>query len=167
MQDLQAHGAEMVSTREPQTLLDGMFHTSGEIPRVTEFERGISGQVRRIAEGQWEPDEQVSDERWLAVNVAGKGLIVFSGCSHAGIVNVLEHSRASFPNIPVHAVLGGLHLSGPNEKHIDRTVQAMQGYNLRSIAAAHCTGWRAVRALADVFGDVVVAPSAVGKRYSY
>ena len=92
---------------------------------------------------------------------------MFSACSHAGIVNVLEHSQASFPGVPVHAVLGGLHLSGPNEAYIDQTVRAMRGYALQSIAAAHCTGWRAVRALAEAFGDDVVAPSAVGKRYSY
>ncbi|MGI8648384.1 MAG: MBL fold metallo-hydrolase [Acidimicrobiales bacterium] len=167
VQDLQANGAEVVSTGEPQTLLNGVFHLSAEIPRVTEFEPGMPGQVRRTTDGHWEPDELVLDERWLAVHVADKGLVVFSGCSHAGIINVLEHCRASFPHVPVHAVVGGLHLSGPNEQHIDQTVQAMRGYAPQSIAAAHCTGWRAVRALAEAFGDDVVAPSAVGKRYSY
>lgn len=167
VKDLQANGAEVVSTREPQTLLDGMFHLSGEVPRVTDFEPGVPGQVRRTDDGNWEADELMRDERWLAVNVADKGLIVFSGCSHAGIINVLKHSQASFPGIPIHAVMGGLHLSGPSEAYIEQTVHAMKDFDLKSIAAAHCTGWRAVRALADAFGDGVVAPSAVGKRYNY
>jgi 7,8-dihydropterin-6-yl-methyl-4-(beta-D-ribofuranosyl)aminobenzene 5'-phosphate synthase len=107
------------------------------------------------------------DERWLAVHVKGKGLIVFSACSHAGIVNVLKHARASFPDVPLHAVMGGLHLSGANEKIIPQTVDAMKEFQLAIISAGRCTGWRAMSALANAFGDKVVAPSAVGKRYAF
>ena len=90
--------ARVICTTEPQVLLDDMFFVSGETPRVTPFERGLPGQVRRTADGKgWEPDELVIDERWLAVHVAGKGLVVFSACSHAGIVNVLKHAHATFP----------------------------------------------------------------------
>jgi len=167
VQELEINGAQVVSTREPQTLLDGMFHLSGEVPRVTDFELGLPGQVRKTQDDQWEPDELVLDERWLAVNVAKKGLVLFSACSHAGIVNVLKHCQTSFPGVPIHAVLGGLHLSGRFEARIDQTVEAMRDFALASIAPAHCTGWRAVRALAEAFGDDVVAPSAVGKRYNY
>jgi 7,8-dihydropterin-6-yl-methyl-4-(beta-D-ribofuranosyl)aminobenzene 5'-phosphate synthase len=166
--DLTAQGARVVCTTEPQRLLDDMFHVSGEIPRVTPFERGLPGQVRRTADGKdWEPDEQLVDERWLAVNVAGKGLVVFSACSHAGIVNVLTHARASFPDVPIHAVFGGLHLSGPNEQIIPQTVAAMKPFAPALIGAGHCTGWRALAALSDAFGDKVLAPTAVGKRYTF
>ena len=85
-----------------------MFHVSGEIPRVTAYERGLKGQHRRTLDGtSWEPDELVIDERFLAVNVAGKGLVVFTACSHAGVVNVLQHARESFPSVPLYAVAGG------------------------------------------------------------
>jgi 7,8-dihydropterin-6-yl-methyl-4-(beta-D-ribofuranosyl)aminobenzene 5'-phosphate synthase len=107
------------------------------------------------------------DERWLAVNIAGKGLVVFSACSHAGIVNVLKHARAIFPDVPVHGVMGGLHLSGTNEAIIPQTVEAMKEFQLATIAAGHCTGWRAMSALAAAFGDQVVGPSGVGKRYTF
>jgi len=107
------------------------------------------------------------DERWLAVNVKGKGIVVLSACSHAGIVNVLKHARATFQGQPLHAVMGGLHLSGVNEEIIPQTVQAMADFKLAQIAAGHCTGWRAVAALSTAFGDKVLAPSAVGKRYTY
>ncbi len=94
--DLTAQGAEVICTAEPRAFLDGMFYVSGEIPRVTPFERGLPGQVCKTDDGKWEPDELLMDERWLAVNVKGKGLVVLSACSHAGIVNVLTHARASF-----------------------------------------------------------------------
>jgi 7,8-dihydropterin-6-yl-methyl-4-(beta-D-ribofuranosyl)aminobenzene 5'-phosphate synthase len=166
--DLTSFGAEVVVTREPQVLLDDMFFVSGEIPRVTAYERGYPGQVRLADDGQtWEPDELLLDERFLAVKVAGKGLVVFSACSHAGIVNVLTHARQSFSDTPLHAAMGGLHLSGTNEAIIPQTVDGLRGFGLDTIAAGHCTGWRAMTALANAFGDKVLAPTAVGKRYTF
>ena len=70
--ELADFGAEMVIATEPQTLLGGMYYVSGEIPRESPFERGFPGQVKRTA-GGWEPDELLMDERWLAMNVTGKG----------------------------------------------------------------------------------------------
>lgn len=163
--DLTDFGADVVVTTKPQSFLDGLFYVSGEIPRVTPYERGYPGQVRRTANG-WEPDELLIDERWLAVNVAGKGLVVLSACSHAGIVNVCKHARAVFPDIPLHAVMGGLHLSGVNEEIIPQTVAALKDFGLKTIAAGHCTGWRAMTALATAFGDVL-APTAVGKQFTF
>ena len=166
--DLTAQGAEVVCTTEPRHLLDELFFVSGEVPRVTSFERGYPGQVRRTADGKgWEPDELLMDERWLAVNVRGKGLVIFSACSHAGIVNVLKHARGLFPDVPLYAVMGGLHLSGANEAIIPQTVAAMKDFGLTTIAAGHCTGWRAMSALAREFGDKVLTPTAVGKRYTF
>jgi 7,8-dihydropterin-6-yl-methyl-4-(beta-D-ribofuranosyl)aminobenzene 5'-phosphate synthase len=166
--DLTTLSARVICTTEPQCFLDDMVFLSGEIPRVTSFERGLPGQVRRTEDGKgWEPDEWLVDERWLAVNIAGKGLVVFSACSHAGIVNVLKHARAIFPGVRIHRVMGGLHLSGTNEAIIPQTVEAMKEFQLATIAAGHCTGRRAMSALAAAFGDKVLAASAVGKRYIF
>jgi 7,8-dihydropterin-6-yl-methyl-4-(beta-D-ribofuranosyl)aminobenzene 5'-phosphate synthase len=168
VEDLTAFGAKVVLTREPVAFLDGMFRISGEIPRVTSFERGFPGHLRRREDGQgWEPDELLTDEQWLGVHVAGKGLVVLSACSHAGVINVLTHARANFPDLPIHAVVGGLHLAGPNEDIIQQTVDALRPFELETIAAAHCTGWRAMVELGKTFGDKILAPAAVGKRYSF
>jgi 7,8-dihydropterin-6-yl-methyl-4-(beta-D-ribofuranosyl)aminobenzene 5'-phosphate synthase len=161
---LAAHGANVINSREPQSFLDDMFYVSGEIPRVTPFETGLAGHFQKTADGRWEPDPWLMDERSLAVNVAGKGLVVFTACSHAGVINVLRHARDSFPGTPLYAVMGGFHLSGPNEGIIPQTVEAMRAFELSIIAAGHCTGWRAVTALTNVFGNIV-DPSVVGKRY--
>jgi 7,8-dihydropterin-6-yl-methyl-4-(beta-D-ribofuranosyl)aminobenzene 5'-phosphate synthase len=166
VQELTAHGARVVNTRDPQVLLDDMFYVSGEIPRVTSFEQGLPFHYVKI-EGGWEPDPWLIDERWFGVNVAGKGLVVFSACSHAGIVNVLKDARAQFQGVPLHTVLGGFHLSGPTEKIIPQTVDAMRDFGLTTIAAGHCTGWRAMAALTTAFGDKVLTPTAVGKRFVF
>ena len=74
---------------ESRLLLDDMFYLSGEIPRVTPYETGLSGHLKRSADGAgWEPDPLLMDERFVAVHLNGKGIIVFSACSHAGIVYV-------------------------------------------------------------------------------
>lgn len=165
---LSLHGADVVNTNEAQTLFGGMACVSGEIARVTPFERGLPGQHRRMADGQgWELDELIMDERFVALNVKGKGLIVFTACSHAGVINVLKQAKASFPDVPLYAVAGGLHLSGANERIIPETVAALREFGLTVIAAGHCTGWRAVTALANEFGDKVLVPLAVGKRFSF
>jgi 7,8-dihydropterin-6-yl-methyl-4-(beta-D-ribofuranosyl)aminobenzene 5'-phosphate synthase len=163
---LAQQGAEVIHATEPQTVLDGLFHVSGEIPRVTAFETGLQGQHRLTDDGEWEPDPLIMEERFVAVRVQGKGVVVLTACSHAGVVNVLTHARSCFPDQPLHAVMGGLHLSGNNEQIIPDTVEALRAFGLRTIAAAHCTGWRAVAALAAAFGEVVV-PSSVGKVYRF
>ncbi|HTC06932.1 MAG TPA: MBL fold metallo-hydrolase [Xanthobacteraceae bacterium] len=164
--ELTAHGARVVATREPQAPLDGMFYVSGEIPRVTPFETGLPFHYAKTENG-WEPDPWIIDERWLGVHVAGKGLVVFTACSHAGVINVLKDARAKHPDIPLYCVLGGFHLSGATEKIIPETVAALREFGLTYIAAGHCTGWRAMAALVNAFGDQVVTPTAVGKRFVF
>jgi 7,8-dihydropterin-6-yl-methyl-4-(beta-D-ribofuranosyl)aminobenzene 5'-phosphate synthase len=164
---LEQQGAVVVHATEPQLILGDLFFVSGEIPRVTAFETGMQGQYRRTEDGlDWEPDPLLQDERFVAVRVKDKGVIVFTACSHAGIINVMTHARDCFPLVNLHGVMGGFHLAGGNERVIPETVAALRAFDLRTIAAAHCTGWRAVGALVDTFGEVV-APSAVGKTYRF
>lgn len=165
-QVLAGNGADLVVTKDEQSILDGAFYISGEIPRVTAYERGLPGQHRKNEGGEWEPDELLMDERFVAVHVANKGLFVFTACSHAGLINVLTQTRARFPDIPIYGVLGGFHLSGATEAIIPQTVDALAEFDLKVIAAAHCTGWRATGALSARFGEKVV-PSAVGKRFTF
>ena len=144
-----------------------MFYVSGEIPRITTYEKGLTGQVSRVADdAPWEPDTLMMNERFLAVQVRDRGLVVFSACSHAGIVNVLHHARDCFPSVKLHAAMGGFHLAGPTEAIIPETVRDLRGFGLDLIIPAHCTGWRAVRALTDAFGEAIVVPAAVGKLFS-
>ena len=76
-------------------------------------------------------------------------------------------ARAKFPDLPLYCVLGGFHLSGATEKTIPQTVEALREFGLTYIAAGHCTGWRAMTALANAFGDQVVTPTAIGKRFVF
>ncbi len=160
-------GAEPIVTTEPATCLDSLFFISGEIPRVTPYEKGFDQNVhRRASNAPWEPEPLIIDERFLAVHVRGKGLVVFSGCSHPGIINMLHHAQASFPGVPLYAVMGGFHLSGPAEAIIPDTVRDLRRCGLKHIITGHCTGWRALAALQEALGDQVVLPLGVGKMFT-
>jgi len=159
-------GASVINTEEPQFIADGAFYLSGEIPRRTAYETGLPGHVRRSSDGQgWEPDPLILDERFISVHVKDKGQVVFSACSHAGLVNVLMHAQSMFPEVGLYGVFGGLHLSGVTEKIIPQTVADLRQFDLQLIAPGHCTGWRALSVMSTAFGDELV-PLAVGKRFS-
>ncbi len=162
---LAAAGGEYVDEPEAALLLDNLFYLSGEIPRVTAYERGLPDQIAQTGEGDdWEPDPWMYDERFLAVNIRNKGIFVFSACSHAGIINVLTHAREVFDPVPLYGVMGGFHLAGKYmEPIIPETVGDMRKFDLQMIVPGHCTGWRAVHALLGAFGEEIVIPSAVGR----
>lgn len=167
--ELTAAGADVVVSPEARLLVDDLFYLSGEIPRVTAYEKGFPGHMKRSADGKsWEPDPWLTDERYLAVNLKGKGIVVFSMCSHAGVVNVLTDARKVFAGTPLHAVMGGLHLSGPTvEPVIPETILDLMSFGLKRIVPAHCTGWRAFTALTRVCDESVLMPSAVGRQFTF
>ena len=159
-------GANVVNTREPQLAVGGAFYISGEVPRLTKYEIGLPGHVRRSDDGKsWVPDPLLMDERFISVHVKDKGQFIFSACSHAGLINVLNHARSTFPAVPLYGVMGGLHLSGVTEKIIPDTVSDLKSFGLKLLAPGHCTGWRALTAMSREFGNELV-PSAVGKKYA-
>ena len=133
VEELTKLGARVVNSNDERLLLDNMFYLSGEIPRVTEYEKGFPEHVK-LAGDEWLPEPLILDERFLMVNVRNKGLIVFSACSHAGIINVLRHASELFPSVPLYAVMGGFHLSGTAvEKIIPQTIHDMKEFDLKMI----------------------------------
>lgn len=165
--EMEAWGARVANDGKARTLLDGHFYYSGEIPRVTSFETGRQDHLCRHDNSEdWRPDPYLMDERMLVVNVRDLGLVVFSACSHAGIVNVCTEVRRLFPDTPIHAVMGGLHLGGVMERLIPQTVEGLQPFDVSYFIAGHCTGWRALHALANAYGERV-SQSAVGTKYLF
>ena len=167
-EELSEAGAKLVLEDRPRLLAGGVAYMSGEIPRVTEYEVGFPGHLSWNEDSdEWDDDPLILDERWLAVRVRDKGLVVFSACSHAGVINVLTHAQKTFPGEPIYAVIGGFHLSGAaNETVIEPTIADIGQFNLTQIIPGHCTGWRATQSLVDAYGDAVI-PSAVGQTHLF
>ncbi|MBI4693369.1 MAG: MBL fold metallo-hydrolase [Gammaproteobacteria bacterium] len=164
--DIAAAGGAIVKAADAHLLGGGFFYGSGAIPRVTAYETGLAGH-HSFRDGVLEADPLIMDERFLAARVRGRGVSVFSACSHAGIVNACLGAQDAFPDTPIDLVLGGYHLAGRiMEMRIEDTVRDLgQRVRPRIVAPGHCTGWRAKAALAQAFAPAHYAPSVVGSLY--
>ena len=164
--DLEDEGIRLIEDRRQTLLVDHMVLISGQVERTTEFEKGFPIHYAR-AKANWEPDPMIWDDQNLIVNVAGKGLVIVSGCSHAGAVNVLRNARRLTGETRIAGFIGGFHLTGGIfEPIIDPTVQAFVDAKVGRILPAHCTGWKAVHLLARTMPDAFVQP-AVGTVVSF
>jgi 7,8-dihydropterin-6-yl-methyl-4-(beta-D-ribofuranosyl)aminobenzene 5'-phosphate synthase len=139
---LVASGITLKKINKPSTLASDLILVSGEVERRTAFEKGMPNMEAKI-DDQWVPDP-FHDDQGLAINLKNKGLVVIGGCSHAGIINTVNHLQKTTGVEKIHAVLGGFHLTGENENIIDPTVAAMKTLNPDYIAPMHCTGWNAI-----------------------
>ncbi|WP_435105903.1 MBL fold metallo-hydrolase [Arhodomonas sp. AD133] len=159
-------GGTIAKHAEPHAVCDGFFFVSGAIERVTEYETGLPAHHSFYGE-RCVHDPLIMDERYVAASVRGRGVSVFSACSHAGIVNVCLAVKTAFPGLPVDLVLGGYHLAGTSvEARIEPTVRDLKTrIDPRLVAPGHCTGWRAKAMLADTFAPGRYAPSVVGTVY--
>jgi 7,8-dihydropterin-6-yl-methyl-4-(beta-D-ribofuranosyl)aminobenzene 5'-phosphate synthase len=153
---LEGAGFEIVEERHPSFLLDGAVLITGEVDRTTEFETGFQGHDA-FRDGDWQPDPLILDDQALVVRLPERGLVVLSGCGHAGIVNTVRHAQKLTGERKIAAIIGGFHLSGPMfEPIIGPTVHAFSELSPSLLVPAHCTGWRAVHQLAARFPDAFV-----------
>jgi 7,8-dihydropterin-6-yl-methyl-4-(beta-D-ribofuranosyl)aminobenzene 5'-phosphate synthase len=161
---VRAAGFEVIEQRQPCSLLDGGLLATGEIERTTEFERGLPVQ-QALRDAEWQPDPLLHDDQGLVAHLRGNGLVVITGCGHAGLINTLRHARKITGVDRVHAVIGGFHLGTPAfEPIIPPTVEALGEFDPQIVVPTHCTGWRATHALAAAFPDAFIQNS-VGTRY--
>ncbi len=156
---LEGAGFAVVENRQPSFLFDGSVLVTGEVDRTTPFERGFPIH-EALRDGSWEPDPLILDDQALVVHVAGKGLVVITGCGHAGIVNICRYATRLTGVDTLHAVIGGFHLNGPLfEPVIGDTVEALAALDPDVLVPAHCTGWKATHAFARRFPDAFIQNS--------
>jgi 7,8-dihydropterin-6-yl-methyl-4-(beta-D-ribofuranosyl)aminobenzene 5'-phosphate synthase len=136
---------------------------SGEIERQTDFEKGMPNALVEV-EGELVHDG-LGDDQALFLDLDGRGIVVLTGCCHAGLVNTLLSAQKILPGRPVHAVIGGLHLNSADEWQMRETMGYLQELDIPYIAALHCTGYYAGRRLMERFPDRWIA-GTVGARIS-
>ncbi len=158
-------GADIIRHREPSTLAAGHLLVTGEVERTTRFEKGFPG-MEACIDGRWVADP-ICDDQALVINVKGKGLVVLSGCAHAGIINTVEYAQKITGAGTVHAVMGGFHLTGPLfAPVIQPTIDAMKRLDPSYVVPMHCTGWNAInRFFLDMPGRCIL--NTVGTTYVF
>jgi len=133
----------------PVLIADGMT-TTGEIERVTSYEK-VNG-FFTVDQGKFVKD-YIMDDQALVINLEGKGLVVVTGCAHAGVVNTVLHAQKIMKTEKVYAVLGGFHLINATARRVKKTIEDLKKFNIKFLGPCHCTGKKAMRKLKEVFGD--------------
>jgi 7,8-dihydropterin-6-yl-methyl-4-(beta-D-ribofuranosyl)aminobenzene 5'-phosphate synthase len=146
---VEAEGFEVIERRVPSLMMDNGLLITGEVDRTTEFEHGMPPSHEAWDGTAWQHDRLMLDDQAIVVHVRGRGLVVLTGCGHAGVVNIVRHAMRLTGVSRLAAVIGGFHLSGPAfEPSIVPTVNALSGWSPELLVPGHCTGWRAQHALA-------------------
>jgi len=162
--DLDDQRTEILESKTPVPLADDTILVTGEIERITSFEKGLPNALVEI-DGKIKKDP-ISDDQSLVINLKGKGLVVISGCSHAGIINTVLYAKKITGVDKIHAVLGGFHLAGPFfEQIIKDTIVELKKMSPEIIVPMHCTGWKAIQQFSQEFPSSFLLNS-VGSKFT-
>lgn len=160
--DLEQQNVEIVASKTPTLIAADMIMVTGEVERTTAFEKGMPNALLE-KDGEFVQDP-IKDDQALVINLAGKGLVVISGCAHAGIVNTVEYAKKLTGEETIHAVLGGFHLTGPFfEKIHEATIEGLKQMEPEVIMPMHCTGWRAIQKFQKEFSSNFILNSVGSK----
>ena len=163
-QSLSQEGIDFVEDRKASYVLGGLAMVTGQIERTTTFEKGLPFHFA-FDGGQWQADPSVHDDQAVIMNLKDKGLVILTGCGHAGVVNTIRHARKISGVDRVYAVIGGFHLSGPAfDPIIPETLNELKALKPVLIAPGHCTGWKAIHTIAREMPEAFVQNS-VGTKF--
>jgi 7,8-dihydropterin-6-yl-methyl-4-(beta-D-ribofuranosyl)aminobenzene 5'-phosphate synthase len=138
--EYEATGGKFIEHDEAAEIFPGWWLT-GPVPRkYPEHNWSSTGKVQ-TPEGLVE--DTIPEDQSLVLNTR-EGLVVVTGCGHAGIINILTFARAQFPNEPVQAVIGGLHLFAATDDQLNWTADKLKDFKVANLVGAHCTGIEAV-----------------------
>ena len=173
---LEARGLKVVLAKAP-TVVAGHAFTSGQIPRLTDFERppaaarleagpmGSACSATHFGTTKVEatPGERVPDtfqgEHATAYHVKDRGLVVITSCGHAGVINSVRQAQKASGVAKVHAIVGGFHLAPAPDEIVAKTVEAFEAIDPDYIIPMHCTGLNTIMAVHNAMPKKLVMPS--------
>jgi 7,8-dihydropterin-6-yl-methyl-4-(beta-D-ribofuranosyl)aminobenzene 5'-phosphate synthase len=157
-------GGQFIEHAAPFAMAPGVW-LLGPVPRVhPERNYTTSGRLQTPA---GPAEDNVPEDTAVVVNTPN-GLVVISGCGHAGIINTLEYARKTVRDVPVEAAIGGFHLFGATDEALEWTGGRLRALGVRHLLGAHCTGIEAVFRLRQVtgLGRSTAVVAAVGSAFT-
>jgi 7,8-dihydropterin-6-yl-methyl-4-(beta-D-ribofuranosyl)aminobenzene 5'-phosphate synthase len=162
--DYEASGGVFMVHAKPEELLPGVWIT-GPIARMHD-ERNFPAD-RKIKTNEGLVPDNIPEDAALVFNTS-QGLVVLSGCGHAGIVNTAEYARHIVRAAPIHAAIGGFHLYAASDSTLSWTASKLREFGLKYLLCAHCTGIEASYRLRELTGlnRQTAVVSAVGSSFT-
>jgi 7,8-dihydropterin-6-yl-methyl-4-(beta-D-ribofuranosyl)aminobenzene 5'-phosphate synthase len=164
--DLIQAGYTLVEKQSPSLWIQDSLLVTGEVPRINDFEKGFPNHYSEI-DGKMENDPLIKDDQSIILNVKDKGLVIITGCAHAGIINIIRYAQELSGENKIHAILGGMHLTGGMfEPLIPRTINELERLKPKFIIPCHCSGLKAVSEIARYMSEAFIQNS-VGTKYIF
>lgn len=156
-------GSRIEPKSDPSNLGLGI-HVSGEVPKKTDFEPGMPNAFVEVDDEL--VHDKILDDQGIFIELEGRGVVVLTGCCHAGVVNTLLYTQTMFPKKRIYALVGGFHLNNADKTQMESTINHISKLQVEYISGLHCTGYYAQRILMDKFKDRWI-PITVGARFSF
>jgi 7,8-dihydropterin-6-yl-methyl-4-(beta-D-ribofuranosyl)aminobenzene 5'-phosphate synthase len=164
--DLIQAGYNLVEKQSQSLWIKDSILVTGEIPRTNDFEKGFPNHYSEI-DGKMENDPLIKDDQAVILNIKDKGLLVITGCAHAGIINIINYAKELSGEDRIYAVIGGMHLTGGVfEPLIARTIDELEQLKPKFIVPCHCSGLKAMTEIAKNMSDAFIQNS-VGTNYIF
>ena len=159
-------GYNLVQKQSTSLWIEDRILVTGEIPRTNDFEKGFPNHYSEI-DGRMENDPLIKDDQAIVLNIKDKGLVVITGCAHAGIINIIKYAKELSGENRIYGVIGGMHLTGGVfEPLIPRTIDELELLKPRFIIPCHCSGLKAVTEIAKNMPNALIQNS-VGTNYIF
>ncbi len=146
---LESKGAEFIFNTEPREIVPGMIF-SGEIPRQTSFEKGDKKLMIKDKTGYIQ--DNMLDDQTLIIKT-NKGLFIILGCSHSGIINIINYAIKITGQEHIDTIIGGTHLGPADKETREKSIQALKKFDIAKIGVSHCTGLETSMQLFQEFGE--------------
>jgi 7,8-dihydropterin-6-yl-methyl-4-(beta-D-ribofuranosyl)aminobenzene 5'-phosphate synthase len=160
-------GYEIFEKNSHSSWYDDSVLITGEIPRTNNFENGFPNHYSEANDGHIEADPLIKDDQAVILSIKDKGLVIVTGCGHAGIINTINYAKELTGVNRIYAVLGGMHLSGGLfEPIIGKTVEELEILKPKLVVPCHCSGLKAVTEIARKMPDAFLQNS-VGTNYIF
>jgi 7,8-dihydropterin-6-yl-methyl-4-(beta-D-ribofuranosyl)aminobenzene 5'-phosphate synthase len=164
--DLIEAGYNLVEKQCPSLWIKDRILVTGEIPRTNDFEKGFPNHYSET-DGKMENDPLIKDDQAIVLNIKDKGLVVITGCAHAGIINIIKYAKELSGEDRIYGLIGGMHLTGGVfEPLIPRTIDELELLKPRFIIPCHCSGLKAVTEIAKNMSNAFIQNS-VGTNYIF
>ena len=160
---IEANGGTLFLTDRPLQIIPGLI-TIGEVKRQNDFEEvGIA--LKTIIDDKIVVDD-MKDDISLIASLKDKEIVIVTGCSHAGIVNIVKQSIEMTGLEKIKAIIGGLHLVEAPMDRIKKTVTALSEFDIDLVSAGHCTGFKAQVELYNLFKEKFL-PLQTGMKFNF